>query len=52
MIAVTAFTEVSRERVLEHGFCDHVAKPIDTARLVASIRQAVHATEGNQGFPP
>lgn len=40
-IAVTAFTEVSRDRVMEQGFIDHVAKPIDTARLVASIQRAL-----------
>ena len=39
-IAVTAFTEVARERVLERGFVDHVAKPIDPVRLVAAIRRA------------
>lgn len=39
-IAVTAFTEVSRMRVLEQGFFDHVSKPIDPAKLVASIRRA------------
>jgi CheY-like chemotaxis protein len=42
-IAVTAFTEVSRDRVIEQGFVDHVAKPIDPARLVASIRRAMRA---------
>jgi signal transduction histidine kinase/CheY-like chemotaxis protein len=39
-IAVTAFTEVNRARVIEHGFFDHVSKPIDPAKLVASIRRA------------
>ena len=43
-IAVTAFTEVSRERVLEQGFIDHVAKPIDPERLIASIRRVVART--------
>ncbi|MDB5865091.1 MAG: Two-component regulatory system protein containing hybrid kinase and response regulator domain [Betaproteobacteria bacterium] len=42
-IAVTAFTEVSRARVIEQGFSDHVSKPIDPARLVASIRRALSA---------
>ena len=42
-IAVTAFTEVSRDRVIEQGFTDHVSKPIDPARLVATIRRAMHA---------
>ena len=40
-IAVTAFTDVSRSRVLEQGFVDHVSKPIHPAKLVASIRRAV-----------
>jgi PAS domain S-box-containing protein len=42
-IAVTAFTEMSRARVLERGFVDHVSKPIDPAKLVASIRRAIDA---------
>jgi CheY-like chemotaxis protein len=42
-IAVTAFTEVSRARVIEQGFSDHVSKPIDPAKLVASIRKALAA---------
>jgi CheY-like chemotaxis protein len=42
-IAVTAFTEVSRARVIEHGFSDHVSKPIDPAKLVSSIRAALRA---------
>jgi CheY-like chemotaxis protein len=42
-IAVTAFTEVSRARVIEQGFSDHVSKPIDPAKLVASIRSALRA---------
>jgi CheY-like chemotaxis protein len=45
VIAVTAFTEVSRARVIEQGFADHVSKPIDPAKLVASIRRAMSAHE-------
>jgi CheY-like chemotaxis protein len=44
-IAVTAFTEVSRARVIEQGFADHVSKPIDPAKLVASIRRAMNTHE-------
>ncbi|MGZ5226047.1 MAG: PAS domain S-box protein, partial [Burkholderiales bacterium] len=44
-IAVTAFTEVSRARVIEQGFADHVSKPIDPATLIASIRRALSARE-------
>jgi CheY-like chemotaxis protein len=40
-IAVTAFTEVNRSRVIECGFTDHVAKPIDPVKLVAAIRTAM-----------
>lgn len=40
-IAVTAFTEVSRARVIEQGFIDHVSKPIDPAKLVAAIQRAM-----------
>jgi CheY-like chemotaxis protein len=42
---VTAFTEVSRERVLDQGFVDHVSKPIEPSRLVAGIRSVMHARE-------
>jgi CheY-like chemotaxis protein len=42
-IAVTAFTEMNRARVLERGFVDHVSKPIDPAKLVACIRRAIDA---------
>jgi PAS domain S-box-containing protein len=42
-IAVTAFTEVTRERAIEQGFTDHVSKPIDPARLVATIRRTLRA---------
>ena len=44
-IAVTAFTEVNRARVIEQGFTDHVSKPIDPAKLVATIRRAIGARE-------
>jgi len=44
-IAVTAFTEVSRARVIEQGFVDHVSKPIDPAVLISSIRRALSAQE-------
>jgi CheY-like chemotaxis protein len=49
-IAVTAFTEVSRERVLEQGFIDHVAKPIDPARLVATIRGAIRGAAARRSI--
>ena len=42
-IAVTAFTELNRARVTERGFADHVSKPIDNARLIAAIRNAMQS---------
>ena len=48
-IAVTAFTEVSRDRVIEQGFLDHVGKPIDPARLVATIRRVMQAGRVTMG---
>ena len=42
-IAVTAFTEVTRDHVIEQGFTDHVSKPIDPARLILTIRGALRA---------
>jgi PAS domain S-box-containing protein len=47
-IAVTAFTEVNRAQVMERGFTDHVAKPIEPAKLVASIRRAVRNVRERQ----
>ncbi len=46
-IAVTAFTELNRERVTERGFVDHVTKPLDAARLIGSIRSALHGKPAN-----
>lgn len=36
-IAVTAFTDIERSRVLEKGFSEHVGKPFDPATLVNAI---------------
>jgi PAS domain S-box-containing protein len=47
-IAVTAFTEVTRARVIEQGFSEHVGKPIDPAKLVASIRRALSAERAEE----
>jgi len=43
-IAVTAFTELNRALVTERGFADHVSKPIEAARLIASIRSVMRAS--------
>jgi PAS domain S-box-containing protein len=36
-IAVTAFTDIERSRVLEKGFSEHVGKPFDPSALVSAI---------------
>jgi signal transduction histidine kinase/CheY-like chemotaxis protein len=41
-LALTAFTQVEREKLLAAGFADRVAKPIDADKLVAAIRSALH----------
>jgi CheY-like chemotaxis protein len=50
-IAVTAFTEFNRERVTERGFTDHVSKPIEASRLIASIRSVVEAKSDSRAAP-
>jgi PAS domain S-box-containing protein len=40
-IAVTAFTQIERERLMAAGFADRVDKPLDAAKLVSAIRNAV-----------
>lgn len=37
VIAVTAFTDIERTRVLEKGFAEHVGKPFDPPTLVNTI---------------
>jgi PAS domain S-box-containing protein len=41
-IALTAFTQVEREKLLAAGFVDRVDKPLDAEKLVAGIRSALH----------
>jgi len=41
-LALTAFTQVERERLLAAGFADRVDKPVDAEKLVAAIRSALH----------
>jgi len=41
-LALTAFTQVEREKLLAAGFTDRVDKPIDADKLVAAIRSALH----------
>jgi CheY-like chemotaxis protein len=40
-IALTAFTQVERERLRAAGFSDRVDKPVDADKLVAAIRVAL-----------
>jgi CheY-like chemotaxis protein len=40
-IALTAFTQVERERLRAAGFTDRVDKPVDADKLVAAIRVAL-----------
>ena len=40
-IAVTAFTQIDRQRLHAAGFQDRVGKPVDADRLVAAIRALV-----------
>ena len=40
-IALTAFTQVERERLRAAGFCDRVDKPVDADKLIAAIRAAL-----------
>jgi PAS domain S-box-containing protein len=41
-IALTAFTQVEREKLVAAGFTDRVDKPIDAEKLVGAIRTALH----------
>jgi CheY-like chemotaxis protein len=41
-LALTAFTQIEREKLLAAGFADRVDKPLDADKLVAAIRSALH----------
>ncbi len=43
-IALTAFTQIERERLMAAGFADRVDKPLDAGKLVAAILRAVEAS--------
>ncbi len=45
-IALTAFTQVERERLRAAGFTDRVDKPVDADKLVAAIRVALKDRQG------
>jgi PAS domain S-box-containing protein len=40
-LALTAFTQIEREKLVAAGFADRVDKPIDADKLVAAIRSAL-----------
>ncbi|HYX63447.1 MAG TPA: response regulator, partial [Burkholderiales bacterium] len=40
-IALTAFTQIERERLMASGFVDRVDKPVDADKLIAAIRAAL-----------
>jgi CheY-like chemotaxis protein len=40
-IALTAFTQIERERLTAAGFTDRVDKPVDADKLIAGIRAAL-----------
>ena len=40
-IALTAFTQIERERLKTAGFRDRVDKPVDADKLVSAIRAAL-----------
>jgi CheY-like chemotaxis protein len=41
-LALTAFTQIEREKLLAAGFADRVDKPLDADKLVSAIRSALH----------
>src|SRR5204863_8895609 len=44
-IALTAFTQVERERLRAAGFTDRVDKPVDAEKLITAIRAALRTEQ-------
>jgi PAS domain S-box-containing protein len=44
-IALTAFTQIERERLTAAGFIDRVDKPVDADRLITAIRAALRTEQ-------
>jgi PAS domain S-box-containing protein len=44
-IALTAFTQIERERLMAAGFVDRVDKPVDADRLITAIRAAMRTEQ-------
>ena len=48
-LALTAFTQVERERLRAAGFSDRVDKPVDAEKLVAALRAAAAERDSKHG---
>lgn len=44
-IALTAFTQIERERLIAAGFVDRVDKPVDAEKLITAIRAALRTEQ-------
>jgi len=44
-LALTAFTQIERERLMAAGFVDRVDKPVDADRLITAIRAALRTEQ-------
>jgi CheY-like chemotaxis protein len=44
-LALTAFTQIERERLMAAGFVDRVDKPVDAVRLITAIRAALRTEQ-------
>ena len=44
-LALTAFTQIERERLMAAGFADRVNKPVDAEKLITAIRAALRTEQ-------
>jgi ATP-binding cassette subfamily B protein len=44
-LALTAFTQIERERLMAAGFIDRVDKPVDAEKLITAIRAALRTEQ-------
>ncbi|HUQ76961.1 MAG TPA: ATP-binding protein [Burkholderiales bacterium] len=51
-IALTAFTQIERERLTAAGFVDRIDKPVDADRLIAGIRAALRTEQRARALAP
>jgi PAS domain S-box-containing protein len=47
-LALTAFTQIERERLMAAGFADRVNKPVDAEKLITAIRAALRTEQRAQ----